>query len=111
MPASDTIIRDVESAKGYDEQAQKTNWLGPQVVFGLAYEFVKLEQTLLDIGIGTGLSSILFHKAGLRVLGVDGSREVLDVCAAKNFAEDLNSTTCGRCPCRMPTEPWITSWR
>jgi predicted TPR repeat methyltransferase len=50
---------------------------------------VRSGQTLLDIGIGSGLSSILFHEAGLRVLGVDGSQEILDVCAAKNFTEDL----------------------
>jgi predicted TPR repeat methyltransferase len=89
METDDTIIRDAESARQYDEQAQMTNWLGPQVVFGLAYEFVRPGETLLDVGIGSGLSSVLFHQAGLRVRGIDGSQEILEVCAAKNFTEEL----------------------
>ena len=35
------------------------------------------------------MSSIPFHKAGLRIFGLDGSSEVLEVCAAKNFTEEL----------------------
>lgn len=89
MSPSDTIIRDQESAAGYDDQAQATNWFGSDVVFGLVYEFVNPGETLLDLGIGSGLSSILFHRAGLQVYGLDASEEVLKVCQAKNFAVDL----------------------
>lgn len=89
MPTNDTIIKDQQSAAGYDRQARETNWLGPQVVFGLAYEFLKSGETLLDLGIGSGLSSILFHQAGLRVYGLDGSREILEVCKAKGFTVEL----------------------
>ena len=60
MQTNNTIIRDSQSAIGYDNQARKTNWFGPEVVFGLAYEFVKTGESLLDLGIGSGLSSILF---------------------------------------------------
>lgn len=89
MQANDTIIRDSQSANEYDDQARATNWFGPEVVFGLTYEFVQPGDCLLDLGIGSGLSSILFHKAGLRVFGLDGSSEVLKVCKSKNFAEAL----------------------
>lgn len=89
MKTGDTLIQDHESAVSYDQQAQQSNWLGPQVVFGLTYEFVRPGEWLLDLGIGSGLSSILFHRAGLRVYGLDGSREILAVCAAKGFAADL----------------------
>jgi predicted TPR repeat methyltransferase len=44
---------------------------------------------VLDLGIGSGLSSIPFHKAGLRVYGLDGSSEVLEVCRSKGFAVEL----------------------
>jgi predicted TPR repeat methyltransferase len=30
-----------------------------------------------------------FHEVGLRIYGVDGSREILDVCEAKGFAGEL----------------------
>lgn len=89
MQANDTIIRDSQSALEYDDQARKTNWFGPEVVFGLAYEFVKPGDSLLDLGIGSGLSSILFHQAGLKIYGMDGSCEILKVCAAKGFASGL----------------------
>ena len=89
MQTADTVIRDAASADAYDEQARQTNWLGPDVVFGLGYEFVRRAESLLDIGIGSGLSSIPFYKAGLRISGLDASSDVLRVCAAKGFAEDL----------------------
>lgn len=87
--SNDTIIHDVQSAREYDAQAHISNWLGPEAVFGLAYEFTEPGQSLLDLGIGSGLSSILFHKAGLRIYGLDGSGEILKICAAKNFAVEL----------------------
>jgi len=89
MKTNSTIFQDTQSASEYDNQARNTNWFGPEVVFGLTYEFVKSRDSLLDLGIGSGLSSILFHKAGLQVFGVDGSSEVLSVCEAKGFAAEL----------------------
>jgi predicted TPR repeat methyltransferase len=86
---ADTIIPDRNSALEYDRQASETNWLGPEVVFGLVYEYVKAGERLLDLGIGSGLSSIRFHRAGLQVYGLDGSSDVLEVCRAKKFAIDL----------------------
>ena len=68
MKTGDTIIADQQSATGYDEQARKTNWFGPEVVFGLAFEFVQPNESLLDLGIGSGLSALPFYKAGLKIL-------------------------------------------
>lgn len=103
MKTNSTIIQDRESARGYDEQARKTNWFGPEVVFGLAYEFVKPGESLLDLGIGSGLSSVFFHKAGLRIFGLDGSSEVLAVCASKNFALDLKQHDLRELPLPYPS--------
>jgi len=74
-------------ANEYD--SKKEGWHGPEVVFGLVYEFIKPGQAVLDIGIGTGLGSILFHKAGLHVYGMDMSPQMLEVCRNKGFTEDL----------------------
>lgn len=76
-------------AKEYDHRKKEHLWLGPDVVFGMVYEFIKPGESMLDIGIGTGLGSVLFHNAGLRVYGMDMSPEMLEICRAKNFTEDL----------------------
>ncbi|MCP4545252.1 MAG: class I SAM-dependent methyltransferase [bacterium] len=73
----------------YDAQADATGWLGPEIVFGLAYRHIRSGDTLLDIGIGTGLGSIPFHKAGLRILGMDLSEEMLEGTKSKGIAAEL----------------------
>ena len=53
------------------------------------YEFIKPDDNLLDLGIGTGASSILFHKAGLNIFGADSAEEMLKVCESKEIACEL----------------------
>lgn len=76
-------------ANDYDSKAEEYDWRGPEVAFGLSYSFVNPGESVLDIGIGTGLGSILFHKAGLNVYGMDVSTEMLEACREKRFATDL----------------------
>jgi predicted TPR repeat methyltransferase len=103
MNTNSTIIQDSQSASEYDNQARRTNWFGSEVVFGLAYEFVKPGDSLLDLGIGSGLSSILFHKAGLQIFGLDGSSEILKVCALKGFVEELKQHDLRQVPLPYPS--------
>jgi ubiquinone/menaquinone biosynthesis C-methylase UbiE len=77
--------QDNASVAAYDEEAEASGWFGPEVVFGLAYKHVQPGQSILDIGIGTGLGSVLFRKAGLRVHGMDISPKMLDACRSKGF--------------------------
>ena len=48
----------------------------------------------LDIGIGTGLGSVLFRKAGLIVHGMDNDPAMIEACRSKGFSDlllhDLN---------------------
>ena len=78
-----------EDAAQYDRQVREEGWRGHEVLFGLMYEYIKPGETLLDIGIGTGLASLLFHKTGLQISGLDSSKEMLEVCASKGFAAHL----------------------
>jgi predicted TPR repeat methyltransferase len=73
--------------EAYDDEAQATGWHGPEVAFGLAYRYLEPGQSILDIGIGTGLGSALFRQAGLTVHGMDLSPEMLDACRLKGFTE------------------------
>jgi len=85
-------------APNYDKQAKEWGW-NPEVIFGLMYQFIKPGQKLLDIGIGTGLCSVPFHKAGLKVSGFDGSAEMLEICRYKRICTDLKQH-------EMETIPW-----
>jgi predicted TPR repeat methyltransferase len=76
-------------AKEYDDQIRNYNCYIAEVLFGLSYEFVKNGETLLDVGIGTGISSQLFYLAGLQVFGIDGSTEMLNICKQKRIAREL----------------------
>jgi len=76
-------------AADYDQQIEKHDcWLA-EVVFGLCYEDIKEGETILDVGIGTGLSSRLFNLAGLKIFGIDGSHEMLAICRSKAIANEL----------------------
>ena len=87
----DTVKRVFRSdhACRYDQKAREAKWLDPSIVFGLTYRFIKPGDNLLDVGIGTGLSSELFHKAGLRVYGIDFSPEMLARCQSKQMVVEL----------------------
>jgi ubiquinone/menaquinone biosynthesis C-methylase UbiE len=73
----------------YDDDARAFGWYGPAVAFGLAFMYTEPGQTILDIGIGTGLGSVMFHKAGLKVVGMDISGGMLAACKKKGFANRL----------------------
>ena len=74
-------------AETYDEKAEAAGWFGPEVAFGLSFKYIRPNQSLLDIGIGTGLGSVLFRKAGLKVFGMDISQDMLDACRSKGFTD------------------------
>ncbi len=78
-----------EDAEMYDRQAREMGWYGHEALYGLMHEYVRRGQTLLDMGIGTGLSTEPFHRAGLQVSGFDSSDAMLLTCADKGFVGQL----------------------
>jgi ubiquinone/menaquinone biosynthesis C-methylase UbiE len=89
MMKPDAVEAHERSASCYDDMSRQVENHAHEVMFGLAFEYTKPGETILDIGIGTGLSSFLFNKAGLKTYGIDGSKGMLDICKKKGFAEEL----------------------
>ncbi len=76
-------------AAEYDSQVRAYDCYLADALFGMCYEYLQPGERLLDAGIGSGLSSILFAKAGLIVYGMDFSPVMLELCRAKGFAAEL----------------------
>lgn len=76
-------------AKEYDDQIKNYQCYIAEVLFGLSYEYIKKGESLLDVGIGTGISAGLFNLAGLVISGIDGSKEMLEICKNKQIAKEL----------------------
>lgn len=78
-----------EQAREYDQQVRDYKWFGHNVLFGMGFEYVNTNDLMLDIGIGTGLASQAFAEIGLKIFGIDGSVEMVNLCKAKDFAEEV----------------------
>jgi ubiquinone/menaquinone biosynthesis C-methylase UbiE len=100
MSREDKVSVYKELASNYDNQVKEYDSFAHDVLFGMSFEYVKADEKLLDIGIGTGLASIQFSQIGLKVFGLDSSQEMLNACESKSFAQSLNlyDMTCERIP-------------
>jgi len=86
---SNSIYIHDNGAAEYDQQAKDYKWYGTEILYGFMHDCISSKDKLLDIGIGTGLASVPFAKAGLDIYGIDGGSEMLKVCKAKNIAKEL----------------------
>jgi predicted TPR repeat methyltransferase len=89
MNSRTTINSANDFAQNYDNYIQNCYWFGTDILFGLMYEYISSKQTLIDLGIGTGLSSRLFKQFGLTIYGIDGAEEMIKVCQNKGLAKEL----------------------
>lgn len=89
MDNTDYIKAHDECASIYDDQVKQYDSHVHEVLFGMCYEYVNPGDSLLDLGIGTGLSSVLFARAGLSITGLDGSRKMLEECRKKGFVKEI----------------------
>ncbi|MDC7220048.1 MAG: class I SAM-dependent methyltransferase [Spirochaetales bacterium] len=102
------LVKDTFSSKkhseNYDQKTRNANWLAPEIAFGMAFSSVEKGDSLLDLGIGTGLSSALFHRAGLSVYGMDFSEEMLKLCRQKGTARKVITHDLMEEPYPFPTD-------
>lgn len=88
MPGINLKLAD-EFAPDYDNSILKNNWNGPEIVFNSVNGHLQPDSKILDLGIGTGESSIRFKKSGHQITGLDGSVKMLEECEKKNIAQKL----------------------
>jgi predicted TPR repeat methyltransferase len=90
-------------AADYDDQVRAYDCHVADLLFGLCYEFTRPGQSLLDLGIGSGLSARPFAQAGLTISGMDFSPAMLNICRAKGFAADLTQHDLSQFPWPYPS--------
>jgi predicted TPR repeat methyltransferase len=88
MPGINLKLAD-EFAPEYDNTILKNNWNGPEIIFNSIQDILKYPSTILDLGIGTGESSIRFKNEGHKITGLDGSAKMLQQCERKIAANKL----------------------
>ena len=78
-----------ELAGNYDNLMEDFQCFGDDAIFGLVYPFLQEGQEMLDVGIGTGLSSIKFRDKGIIIDGIDKSASMISQCQKKGFTRYL----------------------
>ncbi len=96
---TNTMQNQTQSYPQYDDFARQYGYVFPDAMFGLCFEYLQPGQRLLDIGIGTGLSTLPFTRAGIKVYGIDNSLEMLSMCQSKNIAVELKQVD-------IAVKPW-----
>ena len=77
-------------AENYEKDAlYKFKYVTPQKMAKKVLPLVKKGQTILELGCGTGLNSVFYHKNGCKLFGVDLSRKSLKEAAKKGTYESL----------------------
>jgi ubiquinone/menaquinone biosynthesis C-methylase UbiE len=85
-------------APSYDRDLSHFRYSAPRVLFDYLAPYKRDAFHLLDIGIGTGLSSALFRKAwpDAVITGVDISENMIRLCRDKGIADHLCLCDAGR---------------
>jgi len=96
------LFMNEQFASRYDDLIQEQNWYGPEILFGMIFEYINAGEKILDIGIGTGSSAAAFHSVGLEVFGLDYSYEMLKICEKKGFAVNLKQFDLNESPLPYP---------
>lgn len=64
----------------------------PKIKQCIVDNYLKKDEILLDVGMGTGTFAILCAKKGLNVVGIDFSEKMLDIARKNIEKEDLTET-------------------
>jgi predicted TPR repeat methyltransferase len=91
MKTNSTIGYFNSQSQIYDAIRQQNGYTAPEIIWELLGKHTTIypKELLLDIGIGTGLSSIYAKEKGLTIVGIDGSQKMLHECEKKEITKFL----------------------
>ena len=76
-------------ASDYDQLLTEYEWKAPALIYDYLSQYILEDTKMLDIGVGTGISSQRFHQLGVDLYGLDNSPDMLVVCEAKSVFKEL----------------------
>jgi predicted TPR repeat methyltransferase len=76
-------------ASDYDNLLQQHKWQAPELLYKYLSKFIQKDTKLLDIGVGTGISSQRFHNRQVVLYGLDNSSDMLAICEAKGIFKEV----------------------
>ncbi|KAA3638084.1 MAG: class I SAM-dependent methyltransferase [Bacteroidetes bacterium] len=76
-------------ASEYDDLCRQYQWKAPDLLFNYLSKYIRKDTKLLDIGVGTGISSQQFHDMQVELYGLDNSSEMLAICEAKKVFKEV----------------------
>lgn len=87
-------MKSLEKKAGKYDKGIKILTLGrlPKIKQYIVDDYLKKDEILLDVGMGTGTFAILCAKKGLNVVGIDFSEKMLDIARKNIEKEDLTET-------------------
>lgn len=89
-----TYMKSLEKKAEKYDKGIKILTLGrlPKIKQYIVDNYLKKDEILLDVGMGTGTFAILCAKKGLNVVGIDFSEKMLDIARKNIEKEDLTET-------------------
>ena len=86
---NDAITTHDREAADYDASVESWGWRGHEILFGICDDLIETGMDLLDLGTGTGVAALPFHRRGLRTFGLDGSPGMLKCASSKGFMKGM----------------------
>lgn len=77
-------------ASDYDDLLKQYEWQAPELLFNYLSKYIQSDTKLLDVGVGTGISSQRFHEQGVELYGLDNSPDMLSICKAKDVFKEVH---------------------
>jgi len=72
-------------ASDYDIKIKQYNWIAPDLIYANMLGYVAKDKKLLDVGVGTGISSERFYNNNIELYGLDNSPEMITICKSFTY--------------------------